>query len=168
MAKRKLSTGLKANNKTIYVGDVLKFKVTDNTTAAFHDNPLGNVFSKLDYDTLYVTVDKHKWLELKMTAFIMGQNDRLAEQGLVAHVFGGGDEDTFDKEYTEVAPTIFAEDLFDTTFLRFLLDPNVGLDVEITNEFQDILKSSEEFYLQAAQEIYMINLQKEEENGSNE
>jgi len=167
MAKRKVSTGLKLpNSKTIYVGDVLKFTPTESTLQDFHDHPLGKVLSETGYKSIYMTIEKHKWLELDLNAFIMGTQDKLAERGLVLHIAGGGSKDDFDHEYKDVAPMLYSEALMDTTFLRFMLDQ--GLDVEKVEDFDIILSESEEFYVNIAREIYMINEQVEAEEAEAE
>jgi hypothetical protein len=159
---RKVSTGLKCAKKTIFVGDVIKFTPNEHTSDLFHNHPLGKVLKETGYKSIYIRVQKHKWLELDLVAFIEGTESILAEQGLVNYVAATGETEGFDHEYTETAPNIYAESLMDTTFLRFLLDQD--MDISKEPDFESILSKSEEFYLNATREIHMINMQKEKEN----
>lgn len=160
--KRKVSTGLKANNKTIFVGDVLRFEPTEEVQEEFSNHALGKVLKETGYKAINIQVNKHKWLELDMNVFIEGNNDLLAEMGLIHHVAQGKDIKDFDNAYKDHAPTIFSEPLLETTMLRFLLECG-GLNITKVEDFDKVLSDSEEFYINASREIHMINMQEDKD-----
>lgn len=155
---RRVNTGLKFGKTQIWVGDVLKFSIQKDTKEQFLKHPIAKVLIETGYPSIVVKVGKHDWLELNLTTFVLGNNETLAERGLVLHLADGKDKDDFDFEYETIAPSIYFENLMDTTFLRFLLDSK--LHVEKICNFDKILKKSEDFYINAAREIHIINEQK--------
>lgn len=163
--KRKISTGLKTDKKTIFIGDVLRIEPTEHAQDNFKEHTIGKILSTTGYKAIYIQVKKHKWLELDMNVFVEGKNGILAEMELVRHVAQGLNIDDFDKEYKEHAPVIFSEPLLETTMLRFLIECD-GLNITKVDDFDKVLSKSEEFYANATREIHLINVQREIENGT--
>jgi hypothetical protein len=150
--KRRISTGLKMGKKTIYVGDVIRFKATEETKETFWQDPLGIALKETGFDTVYIKVGKEKWLELCLDAFVQGNNEILAEHDLIVHAAEGNKVEDFDFKNREEAPRLFNETFNDTTYFRFLLDQNMQMDKVIN--FRDILDRSEQFYVDAAYSIF--------------